>query len=402
MFFSILSRLWVLSILLPVFGDEPLEVHNELTPKETAQTIVLTEDLRFGGGDGDEPFLWGGANVTVSVDGKGQMYVSDQGNIRVMEFDPEGKFVRQIVREGSGPGEVKRLIQFVLLKDGGALCHHAAGGVSLFSRFDKEMRYVRTFGDRMKDGNVVTAVIAPDGKRLGVKTSRFDSDQKKLVANYGIVDETGKYLIELVEQTNAVFDRDRATDPAYLAPYLAEFYQLDFAPMGLTAFDDEGRAYTALTDRYVITRWDPALKEKQLVIHKKHKPKIFTDADKEAYIEKKAETIKASWPSPYREAASPAIVRRAVERTDIPPAKAPLVALKALPDGLLLVIRDSGADGTADADIFDENGRFLGTFAMPGVGLNTMVFKNSFAYTVIADENDELVLVRYRYRLTPL
>src|SRR5690606_21576541 len=41
----------------------------------------------------------------VAVDARDNLYVLDRGNHRVLVFDAQGKFVRQLGKQGSGPGE---------------------------------------------------------------------------------------------------------------------------------------------------------------------------------------------------------------------------------------------------------------------------------------------------------
>ena len=62
------------------------------------------EDLKIGGDPTKEDYYFPRGAV-LSVDAEGNLYVADGRNRRVMLYDPAGKFVRQIGRQGQGPGE---------------------------------------------------------------------------------------------------------------------------------------------------------------------------------------------------------------------------------------------------------------------------------------------------------
>jgi len=79
-------------------------VKNPAEPLYGDFAFDLEEDLAIGGDPTKETayFPRGGA---LSVDGEGNMYVADLGNVRVQMFDKTGAFVRQLGRKGQGPGE---------------------------------------------------------------------------------------------------------------------------------------------------------------------------------------------------------------------------------------------------------------------------------------------------------
>jgi hypothetical protein len=64
----------------------------------------LREDLNIGGDPTKETYYFPKGAV-LSVDREGNLYVADMGNRLVEMFDRTGAFVRQIGRQGQGPGE---------------------------------------------------------------------------------------------------------------------------------------------------------------------------------------------------------------------------------------------------------------------------------------------------------
>ncbi|MDE2715386.1 MAG: 6-bladed beta-propeller [Chloroflexota bacterium] len=62
-------------------------------------------DLQFGSVDGSDPNLTFGA-IRVQAASDGTIYVLDQQAAEVRVFDSDGRYLRTIVRQGEGPGEI--------------------------------------------------------------------------------------------------------------------------------------------------------------------------------------------------------------------------------------------------------------------------------------------------------
>ncbi len=79
-------------------------VKNPSEPLYGEFVFDLKEDLRLGG-DPEKEASYFPKGAMLSVDGAGNLYVTDWGNRRVQMFDKGGAFVRPIGRQGQGPGE---------------------------------------------------------------------------------------------------------------------------------------------------------------------------------------------------------------------------------------------------------------------------------------------------------
>ena len=66
----------------------------------------LLEELRLGQVDGTGPEVFGDVH-DVAVDEKGHIYVLDYGSKEVRVFDREGRHLRNMARDGEGPGEFR-------------------------------------------------------------------------------------------------------------------------------------------------------------------------------------------------------------------------------------------------------------------------------------------------------
>lgn len=84
----------------------------------------------------------------VAFDSAGKLYVFDNQNGRIVVVGPDGGFVREIGKRGSGPGELSMPMAMAVSQDGGiAILDPGMQGVTLF---DREGEFVETV--RLMDG----------------------------------------------------------------------------------------------------------------------------------------------------------------------------------------------------------------------------------------------------------
>jgi hypothetical protein len=79
-------------------------VRNPVEPLYGEFTFDLQEELSIGG-DPVKVDSYFPRGASLSVDGSGNLFVTDIGNARVLMYDGPGKFIRSIGRQGQGPGE---------------------------------------------------------------------------------------------------------------------------------------------------------------------------------------------------------------------------------------------------------------------------------------------------------
>jgi hypothetical protein len=123
-------------------------VHNPATgvwDEETAWQV--TEESRIGTLQGDGPDMFGSI-AAVEVDPNGRLYVFDRQALELRVFDPTGRHIRTIGREGGGPGEFKQVIGMAWGPDRNLWV--VDPGNSRISSFDTSGAYVtghRTIGN---------------------------------------------------------------------------------------------------------------------------------------------------------------------------------------------------------------------------------------------------------------
>jgi len=81
---------------------------------------TLAEDLRIGMVEGDPTYQFGQIGF-ISVDSRGEIYVTDVQTQNIRVFSPEGQHLRTIGRPGAGPGELSPNAAVVLIAPGDTL-----------------------------------------------------------------------------------------------------------------------------------------------------------------------------------------------------------------------------------------------------------------------------------------
>ncbi len=385
---------------LPARGQETIV--NGKTPKGTAYTLKLTEELRVGPDHGDA-FIWAGMATTVAVNGRGHMFVTDTRENRIVELDPQGAFVRQLGGKGEAPGEFQMLASFQVLDDDKGVAFENIGIVNKFTYFGPDGAYLRQKTVTGMDKILRQAALSPDGRWLGGISVKVDQANRKMVIRSGLFDPEADLVEELISYDSPLPDPSRFGDPNYWAEQLAnQFRPMGQGLLGFVAFDEQGHIYTAVARRYEITKWD-AERKKTATFSRAYDPPMMTEDEIQRAIEPITQAVKESLPTPQLQAMiTPSLIKRAVELSEWPPHKNPVNGIRTMDDGHVLVLHDGNfATNTYRVDIFTAKGQYKGQFTHNLLGAARMTFKNGRAYTLEANQDDENVLVRYRYELVP-
>jgi len=126
--------------------DEPL--YGELV-------FDLEEDLSIGREDDDNYMFF--QIIDIKVDGDGNIYVFERGNMRVQKFDRDGNFLCTIGRQGEGPGEYQRPIELLLADQRAIIGVKDMMKLILFDKdgnyLDKDIPFEKYFHDLVIDSS---------------------------------------------------------------------------------------------------------------------------------------------------------------------------------------------------------------------------------------------------------
>jgi hypothetical protein len=157
-------------------------VRNPREPLYPGDVFSLEPDLEIGGlGEDGEPLFVGIGILT--VDDQGNIYVMDQGALRISVFDKEGRFLRRFGRKGQGPGEFQSLHNIILTKE---------NTLMILDRLSQRLSYFTLDGELLKELSLAKMYrifrIYPDGAggywaRLNLRDDKFTYQLKKLEAD---------------------------------------------------------------------------------------------------------------------------------------------------------------------------------------------------------------------------
>ena len=110
-------------------------------------SVDLTEVYRAGGVNAQE-WAFFERSLRLGFDGAGNLVVLDAFNNRVVVVGPDGRLVREIGREGEGPGEFQLSKALAVWRDGRvAVTDVEHSAIQVFSPDGKLARFVRMAGD---------------------------------------------------------------------------------------------------------------------------------------------------------------------------------------------------------------------------------------------------------------
>ncbi len=391
-------------LLLPALADDM--VHNDGLP-DNPKTVIFTEDLRISPESGEEYHLWSG-NVAVEINHKGHLFVVDPGGSRIIEFDSQGRFVRQIGREGQGPDEFQGLKSLVFLEDGNAITFESNNNFTTFTYWDADMKVSKVVVNELHPV-LLAPVFSPDGRHIGSTFVDQQGNSIKLKVMTGLLTSEKKVLMTLSEAQQGKFNMERAQDTEWWVDFLAGWFKIGADSTGLAVFGPDGDLYTAVTGKYEITRWDAAL-NKEIVIRRGYQPIPRSEAEIQALVAPIREEVLAMMPAFLQEMVTESVIRRAVEKAEFSFRKPPIFGILPMEKGFFLVIHDYNAlTRKSVADLFAPSGKLVGRATLPRIAVNTfggffgvsarMTFKNGMAYAAIPDQDGEYSVARYRYEL---
>lgn len=384
-----------------LLADNIQQVKNGKTPKE-GYTLKLTEDLRFGSDDGEDEYLWPGSTVTLQANSKGHMFVMDPLAKRILEFDPKGKFVKQIGGPGEGPGEFTFISQFQVFPDDTIMTFGRSGAQSVINFFDAQGNYVDQVTGTSPAFILQQVVYSPDKKRIGATALLLDFQKPFMTTVFSLLNDKFEPQEEIFKYETPSVNPQRFGESAYWVEFMADQFK-PFA-QGLNvffAFHPDGTFYTSIAKSYEITKWD-ANGKKQMVISRDYSPIPQSQEEIMAIVDPVLEILNAQLPPQLQSIVTQNVIEQAVTKAEFPPRKNPINGMLLMEDGALLVIHDNSAlTSKATADIFSKEGKFLGSFSLGGNALPRMSFKNGYAYTIETNGEDDNEVVRYKASIVP-
>ncbi len=118
----------------------------ELPERDRTLDPSIDDVYRVGSIDGDDWELFGDVSQ-LAFDAAGNLYIFDRQNYRVVVVDPEGRFLRQVGKEGEGPGEWRMPGGMGVMPDGSVVIADAGHRAYQIYGPDGEYRSSVSMGD---------------------------------------------------------------------------------------------------------------------------------------------------------------------------------------------------------------------------------------------------------------
>jgi 6-bladed beta-propeller len=239
-----------------VTKDGVVHVMNPATPAGGAATIKPQELWRVGG---DEEGVIFGVIRDAAVDDAGNVYLLDVQLNQVHVFDRDGKFVRDIGREGEGPGEFRRPSSLFLTPDGKIAIVQSMPG-----------KFILLTPDGLPGGEL-HAPTPPDGgmqmffdagragKSIVLGTREFKRGEGSFTETRSLklLSATGEPRATIVSQTdtrdmaNMSFDEKKLGTPIWTASADGRLYvSNDFDAYRIERYDADGKLDRVIEREY--------------------------------------------------------------------------------------------------------------------------------------------------------
>lgn len=374
------------------------EVENGKTPVGSPQVLKLVEDLRIDPDPSQKHLQWKGGFAAISINTKGHIFVTDPGSEKVWHFDENGTFVDFI------NASFMNLASFQILADDTAISLENVQGPSRFTYFDASGKLLRRQRNTDSSKLLQHVRFSPEGQHMAsvyfkVKLRGVDRKVESVFMDTDIKVLKTVTTHQLPAGDTSLPIREFWTNE------LGRHLNAGAQGLGKMAFADDGTIYAAKNDEYVITCMNPNL-ETQLVIRRDFDPIPFGDDQRKASVPLIRGLAHAVISPSHRRYVNDEVVLGAIEKAGLGTDKHPIFELVPLPNNHLLVFHNyDGRSRESKADLFNADGRFIGTTIFKGITLThlwanptRLIFKKDYAYALEEDTKGHLSLVRYKWR----
>ncbi len=361
-------------------SEDVVVVSNPETPAYQMR-IVFKEELSIGEAEGDENYMFG-SGISFNTDDEGNFYVADSDSHRIQKYDPEGKYLLTIGREGQGPGEFQSLSIPRFDKYNNLYITDGLGRRTSF--FDKNGQYLRQI--RMQE-RYENFYVNSNGFIVAYKWRMAqEGNVQKQTLIYGLFNEKFNLVAEFFKD-EIVTPMPTAMDASGLADFLSNAFSImAFRPMGRTVLANDDFIYFGYPEKYEINVYSPEGKLMKKIT-RDYESISVSEKDKEGFIE----LIKEDFSSPVF---TEDIKDRGLKNIKFPKYKPAYQNFTLMENGWLAVIVDSVKDEYMLFDIFDREGKYIAQFKTTEIIIPIeeliselfFFFKNGKAYAVITED----------------
>jgi hypothetical protein len=352
-------------------------------PEGSRKRLIFTPELTIGAQEGDENYMFGNS-VQVIADDRGNFYVLDWDRKRIQKYDPQGKHLLTVGRQGQGPGEFGNIWEMRFDREG----HIYATDI-----VNKRVSYFSTADGQFKkqfriEQNIGGAIFLSSGKFFSTKSiQKEESGVMTVDFQYGLFDEKCQLVTELyMHKGGFQSPRRQGSRAEFMAAIMSNSA---YKPYAISRVTDEERILIGYSEIYEIKVFDQDGKLLQ-VIQKKSDPRKVSRQHEDYNFRHQVADFLRSFP---QDASLKEEIRKHMKYPKYLPAYLGFIPMD---NGWLFVVVDS-LENKSEIDLFDEKGVYIGRFETDIPAL-TLFFKNEKAYAVTS-VNDFNFVQRYGYKI---
>ncbi len=377
---SILAAFFVtLGFLTLVFSPHLL---NGKSLKEHYQTgeLHLEEQLRIGIDSVPEDVAFKGIGDFVILK-NGNLFISDIRTHSLKMFDSQGRFIKVVGQQGAGPGDLA--YPSTTGYNGGNIFVWEIGN-QRFSFFSEKGEYIKSV--KPKKRLMVKKIRPLNNGDFIIETEKF---------NFG--ENSGQECVLSLYSKDLEFKKDIYRHPVLTNKFITRPMRTNipqpFQPLVSWDIAKNGNIIIGFQEKYEIGIYDIEGKKTASFTHE-YQPVKITEKDKKKFFD----GITFTNGSKITRGA-PVYVR---DNTTFPGYKPAFVQIVVDHEGNILVVPFTSTAGkeknTAYFDAFDPQGKFIKKAAVDSKKLNfyRILFHKGHVWTVIQDEDEESILVKYK------
>jgi hypothetical protein len=376
----------------PAQKSDTLVVSNPKNPiykNGLKMRIVFEEDLTIGEIEGDDHYMFG-SNIVFNTDENGNFYVSDFDNHRIQKYDPGGRYLLTIGREGQGPGEFQTLSVVRFDKDNNL--YVTDGSNRRISFFNRRGEFLHQISLQERYENLYI-----NSKDF------FVANRWKLIQEGGVSRQTSLYgLFDSKFNLMAELFKDEfkssmpsGFDESSLVNFLANLLSMTvFRPQVRYTVSSKDLIYLGYPEKYEIHIYSPeGISVKKIT--RDFDPIPVKEKDKKNFLDIAINGFSA-------QIFTDEIKKKAFPKIKYPKNKPAYNSFVLMENGWLAVIVESVKDEYTLFDVFDQEGKYIANFKTPipaeGILSEFFFFKNDHAYAVVT-EKDYKFVKRYTFEI---
>ena len=257
--------IFVFTVVLTVWGQGCSGGTGERAAEEMSEPLIPKQILQSREGI---PEYTLNAARSITVDGKGAVYIFDYDGYKIHKYDPQGEFLLEFGGTGEGPGEFTHLT--AIRAEGDRILALDSVGLLFFSidgRFLEKIEFPAEVTPDLpivfKDGNSVGRLIVADELKMVLSFRTPQGEERDRLASYDI---------------REFFPEIKPGDDFFLSNMHARSYRYDF--------DGQGDILWSATDDFTVYRYHDGVSRP--LITAGYSPLLFPEDQRRGMLEMKS------------------------------------------------------------------------------------------------------------------